>query len=169
MKGLLVIVPCGQRKIWDSQPNYGPAEARDAYTGSPFTVNKEYARQFGEAWVILSAKYGLVQPTFIIPGPYNVTFKKKSTGPVKLALLREQMEQMKLDGYESIVGLGGKEYRCILGQLFDGRRARLHFPFAGLSIGKAMHAINEAIKRGDPFATSAKEAAGTKASQSQSR
>ena len=80
MKGLLVIVPCGQRKIWDSQPNHGPAEACEAYTGAYFTVNKHYAKHFGEAWVILSAKYGLVPPTFRIPGPYNVTFKKNPRG-----------------------------------------------------------------------------------------
>lgn len=32
--------------------------AEEAYTGTPFVVNREYARSFGDAWVILSAKYG---------------------------------------------------------------------------------------------------------------
>jgi len=28
---VLVIVPCGKRKIWDKNPETGPCEARDVY------------------------------------------------------------------------------------------------------------------------------------------
>ncbi len=45
--GLLVVVPCGQKKIWDRKPNVGPVKAKDAYIGSPFVVNKEFAEYFG--------------------------------------------------------------------------------------------------------------------------
>ncbi len=37
---VLVIVPCGLSKIWDKNPNAGPMPAKDAYTGSPFKVNR---------------------------------------------------------------------------------------------------------------------------------
>lgn len=97
MKGILVIVPCGQGKIWDKYPDAGPTEACFAYTGSPFTVNRQYAERFADRWVILSAKYGFIQPTFLLPGPYNVTFKKKSTGPVSHAVLKEQVREQKLE------------------------------------------------------------------------
>jgi len=30
--GLLVVVPCGQGKIWDRHPGAGPSPAEDAYT-----------------------------------------------------------------------------------------------------------------------------------------
>ena len=36
----LVIIPCGQGKIWDKSPNTGPTPARHAYTGAPFKMHK---------------------------------------------------------------------------------------------------------------------------------
>ena len=55
---LLVIVPCGREKTWDKVAETGPTQAGDAYLGTPFVVNKSFAEQFGDAWMILSAKYG---------------------------------------------------------------------------------------------------------------
>jgi len=146
MKGILVVVPCGQGKIWDKSPNLGPMLARETYTGAPFKVNREYAERFGQRWVILSAKYGFICPDFLIPGPYNVTFKKKSTNPVTIATLREQVRAMALDSFETVVALGGKEYRVIVGAAFAGTPARVLSPFAGLPIGKGMQAIKRAIE-----------------------
>jgi len=45
---LLVIIPCGQAKIWGKYPNYGLAKARDAYVGAPFRVNKNFAETFAD-------------------------------------------------------------------------------------------------------------------------
>jgi hypothetical protein len=87
----LVIVPCGQSKIWDRYPNAGPVAARNAYTGPLFRVNREYAEKFGDRWVVLSAKYGFISPDFVIPGPYEVTFKKKRTNPILVSILGEQV------------------------------------------------------------------------------
>lgn len=58
----LIIVPCGLAKIWDRYPETGSALARFAYTGAPFKVNCEYADHFAIRWVILSAKYGFLDP-----------------------------------------------------------------------------------------------------------
>jgi hypothetical protein len=44
---------------------------------APFTVNRQYAEASGGDWVILSAKYGFLRPTDVIPGPYEVTFKRR--------------------------------------------------------------------------------------------
>lgn len=77
MTGVLVIVPCGQKKIWDCHANTGQTAARDAYTGAPFRINRAYAEVFSNAWIILSAKYGFIEPGFGISGPYNITLKKK--------------------------------------------------------------------------------------------
>ena len=62
MDDLLVIAPCSQGKVWDKSPDHGPTPARDAYTGSPFKVNRQYAEHFGAEWIILSAKYGFIGP-----------------------------------------------------------------------------------------------------------
>lgn len=149
MKGILVIIPCGQSKIWDKKA-VGAVAARDAYTGAPFKVNREYAERFPERWVILSAKYGFIPPDFMLSGPYNVTFKKKSTGPVSITVLEEQIKDMKLDGYETVIGLGGVEYRTAIEKEFGGRE-NLVFPFSGLPLGKAMQATKRAIEVGRPY------------------
>jgi len=152
MKGILVVVPCGQRKIWDKDPNRGPTPARDAYIGAPFKVNKKYAAHFAERWVILSAKHGFMSPDFIIPGPYNVTFKDKSTNPISVSSLRSQIQAQKLGRFETVIGLGGKEYRGIIEQAFVGSNVRICLPFAGPRIGKAMQATKLAIELDDPCA-----------------
>ena len=151
MHGLLVIVPCGKRKAWDTNPDRGPTAARSAYTGSLFAVNKEYAQRFAERWVILSAKYGLIDPDFRIPGPYNVSFKDISTHPVSVADLATQVREQNLDQFETIVGLGGKEYRAVIQRAFAACSANLLFPFSGLRSGKMMQATKRAIQLNQPW------------------
>lgn len=145
MKRTLIIVPCGQGKIWDKRPDLGPMQACDAYTGAPFKVNREYAEKFSDSWVILSAKYGFINPNFEIPEPYNVTFKKKSTNPVSSLILVEQIKNLKLNKFDLVVGLGGKEYRDMIKQAFEKYNIQVIFPFAGLPLGIGMQAIRKAI------------------------
>lgn len=57
MNKVLVIIPCGQGKIWDKIPDKGPVMASEAYTGAPFKVNREYAEHFTEHWVIHDEGY----------------------------------------------------------------------------------------------------------------
>ncbi|WP_442511668.1 DUF6884 domain-containing protein [Novipirellula sp. SH528] len=142
----LVIVPCGLSKIWDKQPSAGPTIAQDAYTGSPFKVNRKYAEFIGTQWVILSAKYGFITPTFELPGPYEVTFKRMSSRPFAFEVLRRQVVELRLDQYTAVIGLGGKEYRAAVSAAFDSTKVEPTFPFAGLPIGKAMQATKNATK-----------------------
>lgn len=151
MTGVLVIVPCGQKKIWDQSPRTGLATAKDAYIGPPFGINKAFAKRFGDAWMILSAKYGFIEPDFEIPGPYNITFKKKQTGPISVGQLREQVRQQNLARFTTAIGLGGKEYREAIELAFAGLPTRLCFPFSGLPIGLAMQATKSAIATNDPL------------------
>lgn len=151
LKGVLVIVPCGQKKIWNRNPEAGSTAAKDAYTGPPFGINKAYAKRFGEAWRILSAKYGFIEPAFEIPAPYNITFKKKRSGPITNECLREQVRQLQLSQFNTVIGLGGKEYREAIECAFDGTPVQLRFPFSGLRIGKAMQATKSAVATNDPM------------------
>jgi hypothetical protein len=112
-------------------------------SGTPFRVNRAYAETLGDAWVILSAKYGYLWPTDLIPGPYEVTFKRAATQPVQIKILRAQVEQLELSTYEQVIGLGGKEYRQAIEQSF-GPQTHLSFPFAGLPLGYALQATNAA-------------------------
>src|SRR3954469_17621153 len=150
MGDVLVIVPCGQSKVWDADPQHGPAPAREAYTGPPFKVNRAYAERHGDRWIILSAKYGFIRPDFLIPGPYNVTFKKRATGPVEVATLIDQIREQRLHEFVRIVGLGGKEYRAAIEAAFAPCGSAVEFPFAGLPIGLAMRAVKRATGDSPP-------------------
>jgi hypothetical protein len=155
IKGLLVIIPYGAGKVWDNSPNNGPCLAKDAYTGSPFKVNRKYAEKFAERWVILSAKYGYIDPDFIIPGDYNVTFKDLRTEPVSLGVLKEQVSSMGLDQFSRIIGLGGIEYRNRIKASYSTFNIQIQFPFAdrGLGIGQQMSLIKKTTESGEllPF------------------
>lgn len=141
----LVIVPCGSAKVWDANPNHGPCPAKDAYTGVPFRLNREYAERFGDRWVILSAKYGFIDPDFLIPEPYEVTLKRKCTNPVRVETLLRQIPALGLDQFGTLIGLGGKEYRLAIEQTFSSRSITLRFPFTGLPIGKQLQAVRRAL------------------------
>lgn len=139
----LVIIPCGKQKIWDRQPWRGAVMARDAYTSSLFRLSRRYAERSGDRWVIVSAKYGLLNPTDLVPGPYNVSFLNQATHPVCTETLQSQYRELGLDQYERCIALGGKEYRARLRAAIPSDR--LEFPFAGLSLGYTMQALKRAV------------------------
>jgi cytoplasmic iron level regulating protein YaaA (DUF328/UPF0246 family) len=140
----LVIIPCGRSKIWLKQPNLGPTPAQEAYIGAPFKVNREYAEKIGDRWIILSAKYGLIEPTTLIE-QYEVTFKRKTTNPVSVITIRRQLVDLGLFEFDHVIVLGGKEYRKIVEEAFADTAAELTFPFSGLPLGKAMRSTKRAI------------------------
>jgi hypothetical protein len=150
MKVMLVIVPCGKAKIWDKWPNMGGVHAKDAYIGPSFKRNRAYAERFAEKWTILSAKYGFIPPEFIIPSPYNVTFKDKSTSPIGYGELKKQVLEQGLDAFEQVVGLGGKEYREAILASFPSKE-KLRFPFGGFDIFKTNRGITLALRTNNPF------------------
>lgn len=145
----LVVIPCGKSKIWKKNPSAGPTKARDAYTGSPFMVNREYAERFADEWVILSAKYGLIEPDFVIPEDYNATFSDKSSDPISIESLRERASR--IEGFEYVVALGSTEYAERVKSAFRGTGVEVLTPTAGLPIRKAMGKVKDAIRRGQPF------------------
>ena len=140
---ILTIVPCAQSKIWKKQPKHDPEEARNAYTGAPFKVNKAFAEKFSgkppDRWVILSAKYGFIEPDFKIEN-YNVTFKSHFSKPIGINELKEQASEKELEGYELVIALGGKDYSDKVEQVL-GKYSRLLTPSAGLPIGIGMSRI----------------------------
>jgi len=142
---VLCIIPCGNRKIWDKNPNAGPTRARDVYIG-PFAKKcKEYAEKFyPSSWCILSAKYGFLFPDDIVPGPYNVTFNDKRTNPISVEELSKQVKEKGLDKYEEILVLGGKKYVSMVRKVFSKKKVyALLEGYKG--IGYMMNRINKAI------------------------
>ena len=147
MVNILIIVPCGKRKIWDHQPRHGPTQAKDAYEGTLFRLNRRYAKMYGDGWLVLSSRYGFIAPDFVIPGPYDVTFKKASN-PIDIESLQVQVAKLDLHSCSAVVGLGGAEYREKVRLVFGNGTASLEFPFAGLKLGYMLQATKQAINSG---------------------
>jgi len=149
---VLVVVPCGKLKIWDKHPERGPTEAREVYIGAPYKVNREYAEKFGYKWVILSAKYGFIEPDFIIPKNYNVTFNDRSTKPISIEQLKIQVDT-RFRGFHGVTVLGSRRYAEIVSKAFEQTKAEIYAPSAGLSIGYAMGKVKDAIRTNRPLSS----------------
>jgi len=161
MGDVLVIVPCGKRKIWDQDPTHGPAKALEAYMGTLFRLNREYAEKYGDRWLVLSAKYGFVPPEFEIPESYDVAFNKKRTNPIGSSQLQAQIRQLDLHSFSTVIGLGGAAYREAIGLAFVNRPVSLEFPFAGQRLGIMMQSTKRAIERGRPGISQDREVGST--------
>ncbi len=140
----LIVVQCGQMKIWKHNPELGIVEAKDAYISPYFKKGRAYAEKFGDKWVILSAKYGFLDPNEKI-NDYNVSFKRKNPAPIPLSKLREQVLAKRLNEFDEVIVLGGEEYLRAVRESFSGSRCKVISPFGGLRIGERLSALNEAL------------------------
>ncbi len=143
----IAIIPCGKSKIWDKHTLAGAVPAERAYTGTLFRLSREYAVKYCDSWLILSAKYGIIRPDFIIPEPYEVTFNRPSRDVVTADILRIQAADLGLTGASRIVVLGGKAYcsavkSALAGSAFSGE---MEFPVLGLPIGKMLGHLKRAV------------------------
>lgn len=147
----LCIVPCGVSKVWDKNPNAGPTAARNVYIGPFATVCRKYAEKFfPKSWCILSAKYGFLFPDDIVPGPYNVTFNKKKSEPITLNQLSSQLKRKKLNRYNAVVVLGGKNYTNRIEILYSG--VLIYSPLKNLrGMGYMMQKLRRAIITENPL------------------
>jgi hypothetical protein len=142
----LVIVSCGRSKIWDGEPDRSPVAAAEGSTGRPFRINRQNAERFGDAWVVLSAKYGFIAPDFMIAGSYEVSFKHPATSPIAFDRLRQQVREQQLGHDPVVVGLGARSITLPSGQPSrTPRPASSFFPVEGLSLGTSLQATKYAI------------------------
>ncbi len=148
----LCIVPCGSRKIWKKEPNAGASKAREVYIGTFAKKCIDYAEKFHAGhYRILSAKYGLMDPDFIIPKDYNVTFNKPSNACVSIKLLKEQVATTGLkERYKEVIVLGGREYVSRINVVFDG--CIIHTPLATCKgMGYMMQKLTRSMQRETPL------------------
>ncbi|ASS75149.1 hypothetical protein CIG75_09255 [Tumebacillus algifaecis] len=151
----LCIIPCGSRKIWDQHPDFaGPAEAQHTYTGTLHKLCQAYAKKFfGDDWLILSAKHGLLRPEDIVSENYDVRFT--SNNPlrhVSLQAFMRQVEEKGLTAYDDITILGGKKYTLIVPAIFGNTRT-YHMPLQGCKgIGFMLQRLKRALAEGKELA-----------------
>ena len=143
MNESLIIVPCGKAKIWSKVNTSSSFPAKNAYIGTPFVVNRKYAEAKGKRWVILSAKYGYIDPDTMIRD-YDETFKDPTPSTITVETLKKQIADKQLERYTHVIGLGGKEYRAMIQKSFAGTSCRLEFPFADFSLFDYVHAVKSA-------------------------
>lgn len=152
----LGVVPCGKKKIWDQDPNRGAVPAGDAYTGTFHLLARGYAERFTDRWVVLSAKYGFLEPHDLVPGPYDVTFNRPSDPRcITTQLLREQVRQKGLDRFFRVVVVCGDRYVQRIRAAFQGTDVEIVTPLSGKGgIGSMMAWLKRAVKKADRGGTS---------------
>ena len=116
--------------------------------GHTFSTQSCVRGEFGDRWLVLSAKYGFIEPDSVIPGPYDVSFKKKQSDPIGVESLHVQVAQLDLHEISTVVGLGGAEYRAKVRLVFGNQVASLEYPFEGLKLGYMLQATKQAIDSG---------------------
>lgn len=145
---VLIVVPCGKKKIWDKIQNKDSAYAKNAYISPYFKLCRKYAEKFADKWVILSAKYGFIEPDFIIPKNYDVSFNNSKNEVISFQRLKVQIKKLRFQDYQSIVILGGKEYTDVVQRVLKGFRIPIKVPLESLGIGKRQAKIKEALTKG---------------------
>jgi hypothetical protein len=128
----IALVACAAQKLKT------PARAADLYTSTLFRRAREYAEAHADAWYILSALHGLLDPERIT-APYNFTLKECSRRE------REQWAWRVISELRSaapprshIIILAGKLYREHLEYDLTRYGFTVEVPVRGLGIGQQL-------------------------------
>lgn len=150
-RNVICIVPCGKMQIWDKNPNLGPTKAKYAYIGPFASKCREYAEKFyPESWCILSTKYGFLFPDDVVPGPYNVSFTDKKSNPISSEELRKQESAKKIDRYDHIIVVAGKDYTNMIKSIFTDKN--VYNPISNCKkSGFMMQKLKNAIENESPL------------------
>ncbi|ASN05959.1 DUF6884 domain-containing protein [Virgibacillus necropolis] len=147
----LCIIPCGKKKIWDKEPNRGATQVKDTYIGTFHTLCRNYALQFTDQWVVLSAKHGFLMPEDIVDENYDVTFNQKEKEIITLERLQHQVKAKRLDQVEELIILTGKKYKKVIEGSFDDRMP-MKFPLEAYNgMGYMQQALKKAVENNIPI------------------
>ncbi|SFD46124.1 hypothetical protein SAMN05216238_101438 [Lentibacillus persicus] len=147
----LSIIPCGRKKIWDKNPEAGRVAAKEAYIGTLHKRTREYAQQFTDQWVILSAKHGFLFADDEVDGQYDVTFGQENTEIITNEILIRQAKDMQLDQFDRLVVLTGKKYKPIINAVFPDEMPKTYplSQFGG--IGYILQALKNSTNTHQPI------------------
>ena len=134
---ILGIIPCSKEKIWDIKPNVGPVKAKDAYRSAFHQYARAYALKNCSHHIIFSAKYGFMEPDFIISGPYDVTFNRPQDPCILDADLMKQAQRYA--HFKTVAVLCPKTYANKIEISFSKTTAQLVYPLRGVGGWGAMH------------------------------
>jgi hypothetical protein len=143
---VLHIIECSKKKIWGvggpTTPRFVPA--KQAYLGEAITSWLADPRSSKERWLILSARYGFIDPDQPIEN-YDVTFRLLSTGPITDDALAAQVrcqvrwaDAVPIGQFSRVVVHGHNDY-------FD--RVRLAFSTIGAQVVRDDRQVESASHR----------------------
>ncbi|OBF56732.1 hypothetical protein A5756_10600 [Mycobacterium sp. 852002-53434_SCH5985345] len=118
-----------------------PAPAWELYTSALFRGRREYVERTCDAWYVLSAKYGLVEPGRILE-PYEQTLKSVSRQARRewsrqvVSALRQRVGSLNGTVAEIHAGNEYRTYGLVDGLIAEG--AQVEVPVAGLPLGKQL-------------------------------
>ncbi len=150
----LIIIPCGKKKIWAKDKSIKDVKAEDAYISNYFKLCKLYAQRFSDKWVILSGKYGIIEPDFILDGDYNIKLNASEDFKNKV---REQLKPLLSEGFTHIVSLCGDYYTCFLKDVIINFGLTVYAPLQGMKIGSRQRQLKICLERNEPLKYSLKK------------
>ena len=131
------IIPCSKEKIWDIEPKRGAVPANQAYRSAFHRYAAAYAQKYCDHTLIFSAKYGLMEPEFIIEGTYDITFSRKEDPCISLDMIQKQAEKY---AYATLITvLCPQNYAIRIEQAFSSLPPKAHFPLRGIGGFGHMH------------------------------
>jgi hypothetical protein len=142
---LLYIVGCGASKLDREAP------ARELYTGSLFVAARRHVEALGAPWLVLSAKYGVVDPDHVLR-PYEQKLAKRgedlgcwarasASGAVYLTarwIDRERGIPDPAPNPRRFVFLCGVEYAVPVARVLESQGYRTEQPLTGLQLGERL-------------------------------
>jgi hypothetical protein len=120
-----------------------PAPARDLYTSALFRALRGYAETHADAWFILSAEHGLIEPNEVL-APYERTLNSMGKAQRQEWASRVTAElASRLPAGAEIIILGGERYRESLIPFLRDRGHRVAIPLEGLPLGRQLQRLKE--------------------------
>ncbi len=118
----LVVLACSKTKIWMEKPELKGKKiiAKDAYTGSVFRYGLKYAQKNNMPFIILSGKYGLLEPEQLIE-EYDFKLNSFEEAEHIRGIFKNRLKKIFHD-YDSIFLIGGDEYYRRVFQGFDDKK-----------------------------------------------
>lgn len=127
------------------------ARAQDMYLSDLFAKSRAYAERFADVWLVLSAKYGVVEPTQWIE-PYDVRLGVSGGPPIhqwsenvisqlRALEVRHEVQDMRL------LILAGEAYRTPFIETAIHRVPwPVEVPMRGLGIGEQLRFLKQALE-----------------------
>lgn len=135
----VVLVACVSKKATEAK------RAKDLYVSSLFIKARAYAERQADAWYILSAAHGLLDPEKVVE-PYNVALGG-SRKTVRTAWANRVASEIwaTVPPKSTLIFLAGANYRSELIPLLCDRY-KIEIPMRGLGIGQQLKYLKEVNK-----------------------